>query len=599
MIQNILLEEYSIQELVKIINELNYFNRIQGSEELEHAGKYIKDILEEGGAINIEYHEFSYSESYGLLEPIIGWWVKGGELILLKPKRKILHSYKDSRTFIVAHSPGGNVEGEVVFIGDGENPGSFKRANVNGKIVLGYGLAYPFYKNAISNGAKGVLIYKKDGISDAVPYMGLFLSRDEAKNANIPIVAISKGSAEVLINYISKGLKPKVAINVDAGFREKPIIPVISAKIGKNRDEIHLYAHYCHPGGTVNDNISGTAALIELALTMSRLIYTNKIEEPDIYSIRFLWFPEYWGSLAYLLNNRPHVIFSVNLDMIGERQNITGSTLNFIKSPPSYFHCYEAVFYYLLRDSLSLHSSFASSRKSLGYRFDVTSYSMGSDHDIYLHFNIPSIMINQWPDTYYHTDKDTFDKLDINLIVKISISVGAASYMISHTKYREEVRRMIIPYFYEYLGNELSKSDAKLIDQRLKYLLNRIGPKILNYIDKPLIKKMMCSIGYINRKDYGLKYRYTGPVGIIPLRRIYNFTSWREYKRIRELMDKNKFMRTLICSLIPLYMREPIGIGLFKWMMENEFGNKINSADLKRIIYVLLKIGLIEKLRDQ
>ncbi|MCS7364572.1 MAG: DUF4910 domain-containing protein [archaeon GB-1867-035] len=593
-ISKILSEEFSIQELINFISDLSRLHRIQGCKELEEAGEYIKSILEKEEALEVELKKFSYNKPYGSFRAVTGWWVKDGELRLIKPKEELIHSYKNSRTLITAHSPGGTIEGEVVHIGDGENPANYEKLDVNGKIVLAYGYPYIIYKQATSRGAIGLLIYKKSGVESAVPYTGLFLTPEEAREAKAPSMSISRRMAEKLIRIIEKGEKPIVKMKVEAGYREEAWIPVVTAKIGNSETEIHLCAHYCHPAGTVNDNISGTATLMELALSFARAIKKGKITKPDKHSIKFIWFPEYAGSLAYMINTKQKVEFCINLDMIGEKQHLTGSTLNFIKSPPRYFHPYEAVVYYKLKQALSHSESLSSPRKALSYKYDVNIYETGSDHDVYLHFNTPSIMLNQWPDKYYHSDQDTIDKFDPQIAAKIAMAVGTAAYIISKNEEKGEVENLVRSYFYEYIGRELSETPSKLLEKRQKYLIKTIGKRILSQIQDEIIEKIVESVSEKEGKREEELYVYKGPIGPISTRQLFTKLSREDLKKLRKIYEKEPYMRTLR-NLIPLYMKKPTSLNRLKEMIEEDYGIEIETKIPKEMIEMLIKANLIEK----
>ncbi|MCS7386801.1 MAG: DUF4910 domain-containing protein [archaeon GB-1867-005] len=592
----ILNEEFSIQELMDFVSDLSRFHRIQGCDEIEKAGNYIKSIIESEDVLDVELKHYSYGIRHGSFGPVVGWWIKGGELRLIKPREELLHSFKDSRTLVAAHSPGGIVEAEVLHIGDGEDPSSYNKIDVEGKIILACGYAYIVYRQATQNGAAGVLIYRKTGIEDAVPYMGLFLTPEEAKESKAPALVISKKTANKLIKLIEKGEKPVVRITVNAGYREEAWIPVVTAKIGESESEIHLCAHYCHPAGTVNDNVSGAASLMELALSLARAIKNKRLDKPDKHSIRFLWVPEFAGTLAYMINDKPQVVFSVNLDMIGEEQQLAGSTINFVKPPPRLFHPYEAVIYYNLKNALSLSESFSSPRKALAYRFDIVPYEFGSDHDVYVQFNVPSIMINQWPDKFYHSDQDTIDKFDPQLAKIISTSIGSAIYMISKTGHEKEIQKLVKSYFYNYIGLELSATHKELFEARYKYIIKSIGSKVLSEVPDKTIKKLMEAIEEeCESQSDKEKYVYKEPIGVLSSRLIYRRMGWEGYKALKEITEKEKFMRTVISSLIPLYMRNPISISRLAKMIEEDYGVKVKLDLLRKTIELLIKAKIIEK----
>jgi len=591
-------EYFSIQELMDLASDLSRFHRIQGTQELEKAGEYIASILENENYLETEIRWYDYRKVQESFGSIIGWQVEDGELRLIKPHEELLHSFKDSKTLIVAHSPGGEVEAEVIYIGNGNDPSNYERIDIEGKIILTYGDAYLIYKQATAKGASGILVYRESGPYDAVPYMGLLLTQQEAKEAKVPILAISRKNAKRLISMIENGIVPVVRINIKARYRKQAKIPVVSTKIGKGEDELHLCAHYCHPARTVNDNVSGAASLIELALALARAIKSRQLSIPDKHTIRFLWFPEYTGSLAYLSENKHKIILCVNLDMIGEKQELTASTLGFVRPPPRYFHPYEGIFYLTLKRALMRNETVASSRNSLSYRFDAIPYESGSDHDIYLQFGIPSIMINQWPDKFYHTDQDTIDKFDPQLAKIVALSVGTAAYTLSKQGFENEIKMLLKAYLYEYIGQELSLTHEEVYQRRHNYLMKAVGSKILDFIRNKTTEILTKQEKYKNRRpsQNEEKYAYQGPKGVITRRILIRSLDLKTYHELSRLIRREKFLRTLITSLIPLYMHEPISIQQLKQMIEEDYGIKLDIKPLIKIVNILTKAGLIKRL---
>jgi hypothetical protein len=594
-INQILKEEYSIQELMEFVTRLSQYHRIQGSDGIEEAGEYIKETLTGRSGWNVELKKYSYSVQHGSFDPVVGWSVKGGELRLVKPREELLHTYKNSRTHIAAHSPGGVVEGEVVHVGNGTSIENYEKMNVSGKIVLAYGYGNIVYKNALMKGAMGVLIYRRSGTEDSVPYMGLFLTPEEAKEAKIPAVTVSRSTANKLIQLIERGEKPIVRISVDAKYRVEASIPVVTMKIGNLESEIHLTAHYCHPAGTVNDNVSGSAALMELALSFTRLIEKKILEEPDKHAIRFIWIPEYAGSLAYMLNEKPKAVFNINLDMIGERQELTGSTINFVKSPPKIYHPYEAITYYTFKRNLSLSEEIGSPRSALSYRFDLTPYQSGSDHDVYIQLWIPAIMILQWPDKYYHSDQDTIDKFDPTLAKIIAVAAGESAYKISRKEFEEEVKMYAKTYFHEYIANELQYTNMENLNERYRYLINVIGEKTLQVTEDEYIKALMEKAGKQEYVEEGEKYIYRGPIGNLSERAIYRAIGWKKYIEMEKTAEKTPIMSRIIGVIIPLYMRKPMSINELQRTILMEFGVKVEREVLEKAVEILIEAKILEK----
>ncbi|MEM0371135.1 MAG: DUF4910 domain-containing protein [Ignisphaera sp.] len=567
-IYNSLESFYSKQELLWMISSISRFHRIQGSSELEKAVDYIAENLLDLENFEIKTYRFSYGERYGIHYDIVGWDVEDGFVSIVKPKHKILSRFLSSKTAVVAHSPKGDVEAEVVYVADGLDINRYR--DVDDKIVLSYGSPYIVYRTGCRFGASGFIFFKKDAYEEAVPYIGLFLSREDTKTCKAPAVSISRHAAIHIINSIEKGHKVVARIYVESSFRAEAYIPVLELSLGDGEREIHAYAHICHPAGTVNDNVSGVVALIELAKAIDKALNKDRISYPRYRKIMFVLFPEYYGPLPYLLEKTKFsdIEFSINLDMIGERQWITNSTLHFI-SPPTILSnkLYEGLILKLLNYSLCKVSTFSSSIKTLSYRFDVVPYDSGSDHDVYLQFQIPSVMINQWPDTYYHTDMDTIDKFDPEITSYISIAIGVAIYTQSL--------------------NQLSESTKKDIEDMYTHIIE--GYRELRKEKEDTIFKKAEDI-----EDTAI-YRYVAPKGIISVRHLYNYIGFEDVLNIMSDLE-NKFMYHLFSRYIPLILLvRPMNIYEIARHIEQDYGKSIAFKDIKKILNYLYRMGIIVK----
>ena len=102
--------------LLTYITNISSFHRIQGTKYLVDAGNYIKDVLEDFN-LYVEVLDYSYRDPHPWLPPLIGWWVRDGEVHLLDKEEKILSSFSHASTAIVAHSPPGYFEGRVTYVG--------------------------------------------------------------------------------------------------------------------------------------------------------------------------------------------------------------------------------------------------------------------------------------------------------------------------------------------------------------------------------------------------------------------------------------------------------------------------------------------------
>ncbi len=562
---------YSLREVVDFATFLSKYHRIQGSKDLERAMMAIVDILKDLGNIQLNTYTYNYSEKYGLHLPVVGWDVNDGFIEMVKPNKRIIHTFINSKTCVVAHSPPGDVEAPVVYVGEGSEENSYR--GVDGKIVLAYGNPYLVYRLGSELGAKGFIFFRTTSLGNSVPYLSLFLTPDEAKRFTAPAVSISHNEAQKIIRYLEKGEEVTMRIFVDSVFRNDAKIIVVEASIGEGERELHIYAHTCHPAGTINDNISGTASLLELLIAFNRAIDKNMLNIPREMKLTFIWFPEYYGSLPYLIekveNRNMKIDFGVNLDMIGEKQEVTGSTLNIIR-PPMFLSnkLYESMVIASLLNALSINSTFSNMQNVLSYRIDIVPYDGGSDHDIYLQFGIPSIMINQWPDKFYHTDQDTIDKFDSVMASRITIAIGVPLYVLA-------------------TGNIDKTMLSTIIDAYEKFLQG--------YLKMKRMFSMTTAINKHSTTDQEEKYKYIGPKGIISLRYLANSLPKEMFNDIRNIISNN-FMQFLFTRYIPLsLMISAKSLNDIGELIVNEYGVRIELDKIKKMILYLEKLGLISK----
>ncbi|MEM3760239.1 MAG: M28 family peptidase, partial [Candidatus Bathyarchaeia archaeon] len=137
-----------------------------------------------------------------------------------------------------------------------------------------------------------------------------------------------------------------------------------------------------------------------------------------------IWVPETFGSVAYLSRHEElysKLVAGINLDMVGQDQEICKSTLTLDNTPdslPSYLNDYV---FSLIEQSVREFDSQTMFGGSSTFRYRASTFSGGSDH---AEFNnstvgVPCVMLLQWPDLYYHTSMDTIDKVSADTLKRI------------------------------------------------------------------------------------------------------------------------------------------------------------------------------------
>jgi aminopeptidase-like protein len=118
----------------------------------------------------------------------------------------------------------------------------------------------------------------------------------------------------------------KVRAKVTSRFWDGELNVVSAVIRGQTDEEVVVVAHLCHPQWSANDNASGAATVLEVARTLQGLISEGRLDKPHR-GIRFLLVPEISGTQAYLASNEdqiPRMIAGLNLDMVGENQDLCG-----------------------------------------------------------------------------------------------------------------------------------------------------------------------------------------------------------------------------------------------------------------------------------
>lgn len=566
------------------------YHRIQGSTGLNEAAKYIAGVLSSHG-VESRIHSFPYGREYGTIEPVVGWNVRSAELWLVKPERRLLRTFARSRTLVVAHSPGGDVEAPVVNVERGEKDEDYAGKDVDGKFVLSHGYTYTVYTKASERGASGVLLYRKELLEDAIPYTGLFLSPEEAARAKALALSIPLGDARRMIENLARGREVVVRAVVEAEYGDAEM-SVVEARVegAEEGAGVDIVAHYCHPAGTANDNASGSAGLLELALAMSRAVAKGRIERPSR-RIRFLWYPEYYGSMALLIHEAERPIAAINLDMIGERQDLTGSALMFVRAPHFRTSYVEAILYKELKGAFSTLSPYSGVQKALSVRFSPIDYGSGSDHDIYLDIGVPAYMVFQWPDKFYHSDLDTVDKVDPYMIRTISVAAGTAAYEAVSIGRFPELKTFVYHYFLSLLHGKLGEvaKDRELYELRRAHL-TRVFSSVVGALDEELGRL----VGAVAPEEKRECERFVRAVkGPLRIRGLAKKLGAEKILWLRDLVSEERAYSLGLFHLVPMLLDEPVSLGELVERIEVEFGCRLDKEKVSRFFDLLSEAGYI------
>lgn len=406
------------------LKRITTLHRVQGSKGLEEAIKITAMVLEDLG-LSTRVFRVPSSSRKGFMETPTSWNAENG-LIEFKRNGETIakFDYSDHPTLISAHSPRGE--------GCGELKHCVNIENCSGEAVLVEAPAFVAYSTVE---ADLVVLYDSKRYPEAVPYTGLFISRDEVKPKPV-VVNVPYATAQRLIALLSKGVRLVACWKVETKYSDEPL-PALVAYSGENPGVLFV-SHICHPKPGAHDNASGSA----VNLAIAKILESSNLSYPHAH----LFVPEYTGTI-YAREHLPWTPKGViNLDMVGSKQGITGSTLNIV-NPPLFIKPLVAAYTFiavkLVLDSSSSFGGF----ELPAYRYSITPYTSGSDHDVTIAWGMDSVMLNEWPSKFYHTDMDDVDTISVPFLADIAIAAATAGHML----YTEPLGSQVLEYYRNYV----------------------------------------------------------------------------------------------------------------------------------------------------
>jgi Zn-dependent M28 family amino/carboxypeptidase len=446
-------EELSGTVAKSFVAQISRFHRIQGSTMFHEAAEYVKNEATRLGLKDAVIEQFPADgkTAYWTYTSPVGWMVKSAELRLIEPEEKLICTYEDCPQSLHTFSnttPAEGVTAELVDVGSGTKQKDYEGKDVKGRFVLATGRAKLVHEQAVyKHGALGVLtdaityempnVRESLDIPDAHAYQAIWPTASELDKVAFGF-SLSKRQGNSLRALLKSGKTVKLKATVDAQFfagHEEVITATIEGK-SKPSEEVFLIAHLCHPKPSANDNASGAGLLLEIARTIRILIDSGKIE-PPARTIRFIWVPETLGTVAYLSHHeevRSRFVAGINLDMVGQNQELCRSTLTLHHTPdslPSYLH---DLVYSLMEQSVEEFDSRTRLGQASTFRYGSFVFSGGSDHAEFTEASIgvPCVMLLQWPDLYYHTNMDTIDNVSEDMLKRVGWIAAVATLALAN-----------------------------------------------------------------------------------------------------------------------------------------------------------------------
>jgi aminopeptidase YwaD len=451
----------------RMISNLNAFNRDRTAEEFQGTfdeTRYVVDHLKSYGIENVEIAAYPGGEA---------WDASRGELWEVTPIRQKLASHTDMVPMLANGSSPTKVTGELVWVGRGTVE-DIRQAQVEGKIVVTEGYIGSVHSEAcLRQGALGVIAINQTrpkadplelswggvGARRRPPVRGQ--GQDQQTGAELPPPPTPKfgfniplREGEFLKSRLMRGEKITVEVNIETQTLPYDLENVVAVIPGTAPDSgevifsAHLFEGIVKQGA--NDNMSGSAAILEVARTLQTLISEGRLPRPKR-SIRFLWGPEFSGTSLWVKDNQAimeRTLCNINMDMVGEWLSKCQAHMCLMRTTYGNAHYINDVLenYYRYvgegnRERIQNRSSayavpvriVAPFGADEPFYYSIETHYGASDHEVFNDWGVgvPGVMMIAWPDPWYHLSGDLADKSDPTQLKRTAAIGAAAAYTIA------------------------------------------------------------------------------------------------------------------------------------------------------------------------
>jgi aminopeptidase YwaD len=361
----------------------------------------------------------------------------------------------ESPLMLASGSADVDAEGELIFVDAAMVAAGMEGVDLKGKIVLTPDRPTAVLAFANQRGAGTVISYYSPRPLENSLMIQASSAGGRGSSQSVSLFFVSPREGEALKKRVSAGERVVIKAGARTTVREAELQVVSCVIEGTEKDAeeliitAHLFEGFVKTGG--NDNISGSAAILETARTLKKLIDDGVIERP-LRSIRFLWIPEFSGTIPWVKANSglmERTLCNINLDMVGLALSKYRSF--FVLHRTSYGNAHfvgDVVenFFRYTGETNKVNSVVSGSRffrpitaptgTDDPFLYQIESASGGSDHMVFndLGVMVPGIMMITWPDPFYHTSEDLADKCDPTQLKRTVFLTAASAYTIASAR---------------------------------------------------------------------------------------------------------------------------------------------------------------------
>ncbi|MGW7534882.1 DUF4910 domain-containing protein [Amycolatopsis sp. NPDC054798] len=284
--------------------------------------------------------------------------------------------------------------------------------------------------------------------------------------------------------------------DVEVRLGPEASMPVVSGLLpGAGDGEIWLMAHLCHPRPGANDNASGVAALLGVAEALAGT--RNEL------GIRFFWGPEFTGAAAVLHQTAKLPEAVLNLDMVGQDQQLCAAPF-VVERPPDYLPAELAAV-----AELAVAETFAQTAEHPG-TWEPAQFAGFSDHALFADPVVgrPAVQFCHPADRFNHSAADSLDKVAPVEMLRSTVAAAAVARLAARRYAGLDLPKILASW------HAARKAEAHEAAHRYRdaengawseRLLNRTrrdgGPKLVRRWDGPLNVRAMLAAASPSTRD--------------------------------------------------------------------------------------------------
>ena len=491
------------------IAEINAFNRERFPE--EYSGTFFETQvvvrkLKSSGLAGVEVVTFPGGPA---------WVAVKGELWETKPGLQKLASIRDMLPELAAGSAAADVTAELVWAGRA-TPKEIADAKVQGKIVVFEGNLMMGYNAAMGQGAVGaVCVSLSRPYFDPlqIPWSGIQTRRRPGGGGPGQPGQPAPPAGQAAPPAQAAPAAPPSGFAFQLPVREGDILKrrllgneriTVRAQVESRQETADLENVVCHIPGTdpaageiifsahlfegmqkqgANDNISGSATILEVARVLNTLISDGRLPRPKR-TIRFIWGPEFSGIGEWVKANRDlmeRTLCNINMDMVGEWLSKNRSYFCLMRTTygnPHYINDVMENYYRYVgegnRERIQNRSTAAAVPVRIvaptgadePFAYSIETHYGASDHEVFNDWGVgvPGVMMIAWPDQWYHTSGDTADKSDPTQLKRVAAIGAAAAYTVAtaDAAAAERIAAEIASNATRRLGHQLAAAEVTL-----------------------------------------------------------------------------------------------------------------------------------------